>query len=84
VADDLWPSAGYASAIADRLRARGRRNFASIVSPYGGHGVAAVIPFLPLATTNARFAFLGDQNADARARTAAWFRLRAMLERLRG
>jgi dienelactone hydrolase len=84
VADDVWPAAGYASAIADRLRAHGRRNFASIVYPYAGHGVAAVIPFLPLATTSTRFALLGDQNADARVRTAAWFRLRAMLERLRG
>jgi dienelactone hydrolase len=83
LADNVWPSASYASAIADRLRAHARRGFASIVSSYGGHGVAAVIPFLPLATSWPGHALFGDQNADARARTTAWPRLLALLDRPR-
>ena len=75
----MWPSAAYAAAVADRLRANGRRNFSSIVSYYGGHGVAAVLPLLPLATSGVGFA----QLAEAEARTAAWFRLLALLQRLR-
>jgi dienelactone hydrolase len=80
--DLVWPSGDFVEAIADRLRARGKRNFASVVHPEAGHAVAAKLPLLPLATFSSSGRSAGGfPQADAAARTRAWAVLLGMLER---
>ena len=81
--DDLvWPSGDFVRAIADRLRARGTRNFASVVGAHAGHAVAAKLPLLPLATfSSSGLSAGGFPEADAGARTRAWAVLLGMLDR---
>ena len=81
--DDLvWPAGDFVQAIADRLRARGKRNFASVLAAHAGHAVAAKLPLLPLATFSASGWSAGGFPApDAVARTRAWAVLLGMLER---
>lgn len=73
VADEVWPSASFALAIVDRLNAHGRANVTSLTSHDAGHGVVAAIPYLSLPGGI-------DPGSDARARTAAWFKLLDWLE----
>jgi nucleolar protein 56 len=84
--DDLaWPAGSYARALADRLRARGKRDFSSLVYSGAGHAIVAAFPYLPLPTLSeiGGSAAGGDPQSDARGRTHSWRQLLRLLERLR-
>lgn len=78
VADGVWPAPSYAAAIADRLRAAGKRDFSSLIYPAAGHAVVATVPYVPSPTE-----VPGGTVADARARTDSWFKLLNFLARTR-
>ena len=80
VSDMVWPAASYSAAIARRLERHRRADATELVFPDAGHGVVAAIPYLPLAIRNEDFA--ETRKADALARTAAWPRVLALLERV--
>jgi dienelactone hydrolase len=85
-ADQVSGSAYAASAIAERRKQHGRPETEAIVRDDAGHGVTAVVPYLPLATEfpvgTVTLVSGGTRRADSMARTAAWPRLLALLERV--
>ena len=82
--DGVWPAAYASSAIVERRRAHGRTDTEEVVSEDAGHGVGAVLPYLPGPTEvqvgDLTFALGGTPKADALARTAAWRKLLALLD----
>jgi hypothetical protein len=82
--DSLCGAAYVSSTIAERRRRHGRTDTEEVVVDDAGHGVGAVLPYLPgpteLTEGGLTYALGGSPEADALARTAAWRKLRALLE----
>jgi dienelactone hydrolase len=85
-ADQVWNSAYAVTAVRDRRRQHGAAPTTAVTAVDAGHAVTIAVPYLP-EPTEAAFDGLtlvsgGTREADARARTAAWAQLLALLDRL--
>ena len=85
-ADQVSGSAYAASAIVERRKQLGPSETEAVVRDDAGHAITAVVPYLPLATEwpvgSVTLVSGGTRQADALARTAAWPRVLALLERV--
>jgi len=76
LSDLLWPSGGYAAAIAERRKAAGLAT-TSLTSLSAGHFVGAALPNLAVSALG------GTREGDAALRSRAWPRALALLRGLR-
>jgi dienelactone hydrolase len=84
--DQVWDSAYGATAVRTRRLDHGETDTEAIVFPDAGHALDLAVPYLPVSTefrsSGVTLVSGGTRQADALARTTAWPRLLALLDRL--
>lgn len=84
--DQVWNSPYAVTAVRDRRLAHGRTDTEAVTFEHAGHAVTFAVPYLPTPTEVEVDGFVlssgGTRRSDALARTAAWPRLLALLERV--
>ena len=85
-ADQVWDSAYSASAVDERRHEHGALSTEDLTFQNAGHGLTVAVPYLPFPTEASFNGFTlvsgGTRQADALARSAAWARLLALLDRV--